>query len=292
MKSVPGAEFLAALQRESRQADLLPEGVTCQEDLPYATAGGLTLTLDLFDRAEAPRAPRPAIVFYHGGGWQGGNKRQFFGQAAYLAWKRGFLCASVRYRLSHEAPYPAAVQDALRALRFIRGLAAERKVDPEKIAASGGSAGGHLACLVALARGVPAFESEGTSSAAGGHANALVGFNAVCDLEARALTMGSRPNVTKFLGGEYPQFPARYREASPISYVGADAPPALFLHGENDTTVPAQQAREMVQKYRAAGAHAELELYPGQAHGWFNGAPHFWTTLQRMEQFLVERFGL
>ncbi|MCZ7647284.1 MAG: alpha/beta hydrolase [Planctomycetota bacterium] len=292
MPHVAPAAFLDELQTKGNQTRSLPEGVRFREDVVFGRGGEVELKLDLFEREAAPGRPRPAIVFIHGGGWQNGDKKQFFAQAAYLAWKHDFLAASIRYRLTDVAPFPACLQDAKCAVRWVRAHAGEWKLDPERIAVSGGSAGGHLTAMVALTPGHAELEGDGGSPGVSSHANAAIPFNGVMDLYGRALTQGARGPVLKLLGGQVQEMPERYKLASPLQHVTRSAPPMLLLHGDKDETVPHKQSIDMKARYDEVGAHAELEIYPGVPHGWFNAAPHFWTTLQRMEKFLVERFAL
>ncbi|MBI3831283.1 MAG: alpha/beta hydrolase [Planctomycetes bacterium] len=292
MKSVPLAEFMQALKEQGRKAEVLPEGVTFQEDVVYGHGPGTELKLDLFDRKARGSGPRPAIVFIHGGGWSAGDKTQFHVQCAYLAAQHGMLAVSIKYRLSQEAPFPAAVQDCKCALRWVRAHAAEFGVDPKRVAVAGSSAGGHLAGMVALTPGVAEFEGAGGHAQASSHADAAVLINAVLDFESRARSEFASERVLQFLGGAYKDIPQVYRRASPTRYVGPQSPPALILHGADDETVKSSQAVDLRDAYFRANAHAEIEIYPGVGHGWFNAAPHTWTTLQRIEQFLAATFKL
>jgi acetyl esterase/lipase len=248
--------------------------------------------LDVFQRAESPRSPRPAIVFAHGGGWRGGDKGQFFGQAAYLAWKHDFFAVSIGYRLSDEAKYPAAVQDTKCAFRWVRSQADAECLDCGRVAAGGGSAGAHLAALAGLSRGVSKFDGVGGHSGIPGHADALVLFNGVFDFPERVRQTGARETVFQFFGAHPEESPEVYKEASPITYVSAESPPTLLLHGEADEIVSCQQSVGLKEKLVSLGVQAEVETYPGKGHGWFNAAPNFWITLQRVETFLVKHFNL
>ena len=123
-----------------------PDTVQVKRDIVYGKGGGRDLKLDLFLPKQGEE-PRPGIVFVHGGGWQGGSRAAFQRQAAYLAGK-GYVGACIEYRLSGEATFPAAIEDCKCAVRWLRANAGTYKVDPERIAACGGSAGGHLVCRV------------------------------------------------------------------------------------------------------------------------------------------------
>src|SRR5262245_30064586 len=130
--AAPGTAVLA--QRAQDPPFVLPDNVELKRDAVYGKGGGRELKLNLF----LPRAgtgTRPAVVFIHGGGWSGGNRSQFYRQAAYLASKRGYLGACIEYRLSGEAKFPAAVEDAKCAVRWLRDNAKTYRVDPDRIAA-------------------------------------------------------------------------------------------------------------------------------------------------------------
>jgi acetyl esterase/lipase len=202
------------------------------------------------------------------------------------------LAVSIKYRLSQVAPFPAAVQDAKCAMRWVRAHAKEFNVDPNRVAVARSSAGGHLAGMVALSPGVAEFEGDGGHAQASSHADAAVLINGVLDIESRARSEGAKERVIQFLGGDYKDIPEVYRRASPIIYVGPKAPPALILHGAKDDVVNCSQAVSLRDAYHKTGAHAEIEIYPEVGHGWFNQPPHLWITLQRIEQFLVAAFKL
>lgn len=292
MKSVALAEFVQAIQEKGRKVDVLPEGVSVRTDVVYGRGGDTELKLDLFDSNVRSKSPRPAIVFIHGGGWAAGDKDQFHAQCAYLAAQFGMLAVSIKYRLSQVAPFPAAVQDAKCAMRWVRANAAAFGVDPNRVAVAGSSAGGHLAGMVALSHGVLELEGTGGHEAFSSHADAAILINAALDLESRARSEVATERMLQFIGGTYKEIPEVYRRASPTLYVGPKAPPALILHGANDETIKCSQAVDLRDAYHRANAHAEIEIYPGVGHGWFNGAPHTWTTLQRMERFLAATFKL
>ena len=251
----------------------LPEGVEMKSDLVYASPGGRDLHLDLF----LPRTgsgPFPAIVYIHGGGWQNGSKAAFRRQAAYMATK-GFAGACIEYRLSGEAKYPAALDDSKAAVRWMRANAAKYGIDPDRIGAAGGSAGGHLVGLLG----------------AMGEVKAVAAFNPAVDLVSfgKSSPSSAQNSVYKFLGCTYAENPKLWAEATPITHVTAKSAPFLFLHGTADTTVPYQQSVDMMNKLKAAGVDAEIFPAEGAKHGFFNAPPHFEPAMKRMEQFFVKQ---
>lgn len=281
------AQAAAALaQPAARESPPLPDGVELRKDLVYGRGGDRDLKLDLYLPKQGD-GPHPAVVFIHGGGWAKGTKRAFARQAAYLAGK-GYVGACIEYRLSGEAPFPAAVEDCKAAVRFLRANATRYQIDPDRIAAAGGSAGGHLAALLGVSRPADGLEGTGGHQDQSSRVQAVVAFNGIFDLVDAG--RGAHKSVIAFLGGSEEEKPEAYRKASPLRYDLAGAPPFLFLHGTADQTVPISQARRMAEALRAAGATADLDKTEGAGHGFFNRPPHYEPTLKRMETFLDATF--
>jgi acetyl esterase/lipase len=268
----------------------LPDNVELRADVVYGKGGGRDLKLDLF-LPKAGQSPRPGILFIHGGGWSGGNRHAFYRQAAYLASKRGYVGACIEYRLSGEAKFPAAVEDAKCAVRWLRANAKTYGVDPNRIAGAGGSAGGHLVAMLALTDRSAGLEGTGGNPELSSRVNLAIVFNGPTDMTALAGRAQTSNPVSSFLGAMPTEKPELYRQASPVTFVDKQAPPFLFLHGTADMTVPIEQAKLLQRKLREVGVQAELYEAPGAAHGFFNGPPFYEPTLQRMEAFLVEHFA-
>ena len=133
--------FLTAMRDNTNSESKLPTDLPFERDIVYGDVDGRELLLDLFDFGVADDTPRPAIIFAHGGGWSGGGRQQFHGQCAYLALKHNFVAVTIQYRLSGEAPFPAAIQDVKCAVRWLRAQVAARRIDAARIAVGGGSAG-------------------------------------------------------------------------------------------------------------------------------------------------------
>lgn len=263
-----------------------PAGVDVQTDVVYATIGERQMHLDLYLPKTPTAAPMPAVVYIFGGGWSKGSKIAFRRQAAYMATK-GYAGACIEYRLSGEAKYPAAIYDAKAAVRWLRANARKYNIDPNRIAAAGGSAGGHLAMLLGTTGDNPAYDSEEGVKGVSSRVAAVAGFNPAVDLVdfGKRMESGAHNAVVAFLGASYQDKPELWRAASPTFQVSAKSAPSLFLHGDADTTVPYQKSVEMMQKLKAAGVRAEIFTAPGARHGFFNNPPFYEPTLKRMEEF-------
>ncbi|MEZ5354939.1 MAG: alpha/beta hydrolase [Bryobacteraceae bacterium] len=264
----------------------IPDGVTVKHDIVYATYGARKMHLDLYLPPASAKVPYPAVVYIHGGGWRNGNKNAFARQAAHMA-SKGFVGASIEYRLSGEATWPAAMNDAKAAVRWLRANAAQYKVDARHIGAAGGSAGGHLDAMLGVTGEVKSLEGDGGSTGYSSRVVAVAGFNPAVDLVAfgKKASPNATGSVSAFLGGSYAERKEIWELATPITHVSKGSAQFLFLHGEADTTVPIQQSLDMMDKLKAVGVYAEIMKAPGAAHGFFNRPPWFAPTLERMEQF-------
>jgi len=286
MKRIPTDEFQQRIESNAMaEMDCLPQGLELLEDCTFAVTEQRGLHLDAYV-CEAASGPRPAILFLHGGGWRGGSKEQFSRQAAYLASKHNFLAVCSEYRFSTEARFPACLLDARSAVEWICARADEYSVDTERLAISGGSAGGHLAALAATTASAPEYGSQPVKVAL------CIPHNAPLNLVSLGQLGQALGPIQERRGGGPDEMPEVYREASPFHRAGPDTPPMLLMHGGGDTLIPCEESVAIHEKLLSLGVHSELEIWPGKGHGWFNHAPDFAAVLQRMEQFLVEGFAL
>ncbi|MCP5540705.1 MAG: alpha/beta hydrolase [Akkermansiaceae bacterium] len=236
---------------------------------------------------------RPAAVFFFGGGWKGGTPGQFLPQCAHLA-KGGMVAISVDYRVKsrQEVAPQDCVRDAKAAIRWVRANAARLGVDPDRIAAGGGSAGGHLAAAVAL---VPGFE-EGDHSEVSSMPNALLLFNPAVILAP----VEGHPDIlpAEKFADLAERMNGKAKEISPYHFVRAGLPPSIIFHGTNDDAVPFPTVQLFQQAMAAAGNRCELKAYEGQPHGFFNpgrgeGEPRaeatrrYYQTLEQLDAFLT-----
>jgi len=254
----------------SAQADEpLPESMKLLVDVPYGTASAAQ-RLDIV-YAPSDAALRPAIVNIHGGGWYTGGK----GGATTLAMMRkfveaGYVALSIEYRLSDEAPFPAAVEDCKLAIRWLRAHANDYHVDPARIGVIGGSAGGHLSAMLAVTRPEDGFDKGGAYGEQSSAVQAAVPVCPPMDLRvplAASPAEDPDPAVLRFLGGSPASKSDEARRASPITYVRKDLPPMLIVHGTNDKRVVPEQSKSMAAALEKAGAPFELLLVDGGVHG-------------------------
>ena len=190
----------------------IPSTVSVLQDIVYGSPGGRELRLDVVMQKAVPETPRPAIVFIHGGSWKFGSKGQFRRQAAWLADRLNIFGACIEYRLSGEAQFPAALQDAKCAVRWVRSVAERYAIDPKRVAVCGGSAGGHLSSMMAVSNGVEAYEGHGGHADFSSDVQLAILFNGEFDmwdlLEKRSLIDA----MNAFFGGTPEEIPKRYDE--------------------------------------------------------------------------------
>lgn len=254
-----------------------PGGVTMTEVTYNTISGYRPLTLDLYQQ-QGKSDPRPVLVFIHGGNWVGGDSRHdspfgdFPGLLASIA-ARGYVVASVNYRLAGEAKFPAAVVDVKTAIRFLRFHASEYNIDPTRFAAWGVSAGGHLASMIAVTCGVQALEppAQGSGTPPSDCVQAAIDWCGLIDLETIFTDFGKPPpdsSVEGALLGCEPALcaPTVAKNASPLTYINAMSPPFLIQHGDADTTVSVKQSQKLYDALKAQGVPADLVVYPGIVH--------------------------
>lgn len=243
-----------------------------EENLTYGKGGDRDLKLDLA-RPEGD-GPFPTLVFIHGGGWRGGSRAGYRAEIVEAA-KRGYVAVTVSYRLTEpddqgtaKHPFPAQVHDVKCAVRWLRANAAKYHVDPDRIGATGGSAGGHLSLMLGLSDATAKLEGSGGHAEQSSRVQAVVNYFGPTDMSALYGTSGgARPIVASFLGGTPEELRDRYLAASPTTHVSKDDPPVLSLHGADDRLVPPDQARALDKKMREAGAPHTLTILDGQGHG-------------------------
>jgi acetyl esterase/lipase len=237
--------------------------VEVTRDVEYCAPGGRALRMHLV-RPRAPSAgPRPVVMWIHGGAWLGGSRDSGIPMLLPLA-RRGYFGASIEYRLSSEAIFPAQIEDARCAVRFLRSRAKDYGIDPNRMGVWGASAGGHLAALL------------GTSGEGSTRVQAVCDFFGPTDFLRMDQAVSSMRHdapespESRLIGGPIQQNPDKVAKANPITYVSKDDPPFLILHGDKDPLVPLDQSRLLYEALRKAGVEATLHVVPGAGHG-FSG---------------------
>ncbi len=246
------------------------------EAIVYKTVGDKNLTLYVTKPKDWKATDRrPAIVFFHGGGWVGGSPGQFTEHSKYLA-SRGMVAIQAQYRLldrKKKDPPTVCIYDAKSALRWVRSHASSLGIDPNRIASGGGSAGGHLAAFVGIVDGMDDPEDDTAVSA---KSNAMVLFNPVYD-------NGPDGWGSQRVGDRYKQF-------SPAHNITKDDPPATVFLGSKDALVPVSTAEKFKQDMERVGIKSELMIFPGKPHGFFNYGKYdnqpYYETMLATDKFL------
>jgi acetyl esterase len=250
----------------------------------YKTIDSVELRLHIFsppDRGATQR--RPAIVFFFGGGWRNGTVSQLVPQAQHLT-ERGMVAIVADYRVSdrHHTSAFEAIADAKSAIRWVRAHAAELGVDPARIAAAGGSSGGHLALSAAT---LEQFDDPREDRQISSRPDALVLFNPAVDTSPDA----SRPARTADIMHE--RFGGRGRDGSPMQHLRPGLVPTLILHGKADTTIPYADVERFCAAAKKQGDRCEVIGYDGATHGFFNrqrdGGKWYQQTTVEMDRFLT-----
>jgi alpha-L-fucosidase 2 len=242
-----------------------------QKDVEYATADGVSLKLDAYV-PDGP-GPFPAAILVHGGGWSSGDKtggphRALIAPMEDPLAAAGFAWFSIDYRLAPAHPYPACVEDLETAIRWVKAHAAEYRVDPNRIAIAGESAGGQMVAVV----GAQAYPATRVA--------AVVVFYGPSDLPADIRELHGKEVALKqvFGAASFDEVTPLLVEASAATYVRPGLPPFLLVHGSGDQKVPYQQSVDFQAKLRAAGVPCDLLTIPGGAHGmvsWSKIDPHY-----------------
>jgi len=257
-------------------------------DVTYGKPGGIPVKLDAY-LVESDN-PTPVLIFIHGGAWRKGDKKDLFEFLEEPLFDAGISIVSINYRLTDVAPYPAQVDDCTRAVQFLRSKAKEWRINPDRIALMGGSAGGHLSLWVGLHDDRKKPASPDPVERQSSRVSCIVNYYGVTDFRPwRILVMADdllsflskTGNLRAFmmLFGRKPDDPASsvpkslVEEASPITYVTSDDPPVFTAHGTGDTSCPYQQALVLIKKLKEKGVEAENYLLEGGNHGLWNRKP-------------------
>ncbi|MGH8853423.1 MAG: alpha/beta hydrolase fold domain-containing protein [Telluria sp.] len=252
-----------------------PAPVQVRKDLVYLQRAALSLALDLYLPAPGGK-PAPLVILVHGGGWASGERTNLAPLAARLA-ARGYAAATVSYRLSGQARYPAAVDDVKEALRWLRGRAGRFGIDPARVAIAGGSAGGQIASLVGMT------EPQAI--------RAVVNIDGLSDFTTEESRRheddpAKKPSAAgAWFGGRYSEKPALWHHASPITHAGPHSPPVLFIVSGVPRFSVGREA--MAAKLAAHGIHTDTVALPGTPHSFWLFDPWLAPTVEAMVAFLA-----
>jgi len=260
------------------------------KDIVYATVEGKPLALDLYIPT-ATRQP-PLVVYVHGGAWTTGSKAQY---PAFLV-EHGYAVASLDFRSSNEARFPANIHDIKAGIRFLRAKAPQYGYRTDRIAIVGASSGGHLAALVGVTNGNKELEgTEGDHLGESSAVQAVISYFGASDLTtilAQSTPAGlsvREPALRRLLGASPDAVPELTRLASPVFHVDAHSPPIFLLHGDQDTQMPVNQALELQSVYESAGRPVEVLFLHGVGH---DGEPFFrGLPVERVTAFLKRQIG-
>ena len=254
---------------------VIAQNVVTHADLTYSQAGDVELKLNL--TRPAGDGPFPVVVFIHGGGWYLGNRLGYKSETQ-EANSRGYAAVTISYRLmtfdesqkettTADTIFPAQIHDAKAAIRWLRANADLYHLDPDRIGVTGRSAGGHLSLLLGLTDAASELEGEGGHPEHSSRVQAVVNVFGPTDLRACYETSSVSWIFRLFMGGTPSESAETYRIASPLTWVSADDPPILTLHGSEDKAVPFAQAKKLDEQMKSAGASHTLIEFSGQGHG-------------------------
>ena len=264
------------------QVEVLPR---IERDVIYGTAGGESLQMDIY----RPLTPgkKPAVIAIHGGGWRGGDKRRERRLALMLA-KKNYVVFAINYRLAPQHPWPAALDDCQRAVRWVRHQANEYEVAPKRIAALGQSAGGHLSSLLGTMRQTRQ-HSDPLLQKPSSQVNAVVNLYGPADMVKQFEHAPTKRILLGFLGKPPTEAADVYAAASPVTHITRKSAPFLTLHGSEDPTVPVEQARLLHQALQANGVSSKLVILEGARHGWRADSEHGRRADREILEFLNRR---
>ncbi len=272
----------------------ISDSVIRQYDLAYVPHGHTRQKLDLYQPAQADRV-LPVIVWIHGGAFRTGSKEGTVHDKIPVDYcADGYAVASINYRLSQHAPFPAQIEDCKAAVRWLRAHADEYRLDGERFAAWGPSAGGHLASMLGAAGHAKQFdvgENLGFSSSV----QCVVDWFGPTDflqMDAYRLPEGMQHDPadspeSELVGGSIQENPEKVQAANPVNYVTPDAPPFLIIHGDHDPLVPHQQSMLLADALAAAGVECIFYTVVGGGHGQFADPKVNQLTHKFLDEHLV-----
>ncbi len=264
------------------------------KNITYVQYGNRALQLDLYLPKSPNKKLTPGIVFVHCGGWKHGYRENFTPMAIRMV-EQGYAAATISYRLSPEAQYPAAIYDVKAAVRWLRFHAKQYGVDAQHIAIAGGSAGGQIASLVGVTNGDEKFDPQSKINKVSSAVQAIINIDGLSDFTSEtALKYEDDPKKTPsaagaWFGGRYSEKTELWKEASPINHVSKNTPPILFI-GSAQTRFSVGRD-DMIEKLKPLGVNAQVVLLPNTPHSFWMFDPWLEPTVKATVELLNKEFA-
>jgi acetyl esterase/lipase len=270
----------------------LPDGFKVERNIPYVDGGHANQVLDIYLPETAADKPLPLVIWIHGGAWLGGSHAN---PSALFLLEEGYAVASIEYRFSQHAIWPAQAHDCKSAIRFLRANAAKYNIDPDRFAVGGESAGGHLAALIGTSGDVADVEGDLGTTGVSSRVHAVVDEFGPTDLtlmgeqsNGRSMIQHDAPDSpeSRLMGGPIQEKQELAKTANPLTYVDKADPPFLILHGDQDNLVPLAQSEILAKALTDAGVEVTMQTLEGAGHG----GPQFFSTESReqIKEFLAK----
>lgn len=283
-KTNPGIEIVPEFHLSS---------VKEKRNITYCSIGERKLMLDVFYSSSKTKSKRAAIMIIHGGGWRSGNRKQHYPLSQKLA-DLGYVCFTPEYRLSTEALYPAAVYDLKSALRWIHANANKYNVDTNKVAVLGFSAGGQLAALLGVTTGNPKFEGDACNLKSSSGVNAIVDLDGTLSFVHPESGEGDDSKKTSaatyWFGYTKKENPGLWKEASPLTYVGKNTPPTIFINSSVDRMHAGRN--DFIKVLNEDHIYSEVKTFSDAPHSFPLFHPWFEPMVKYTDEFLKKVFDL
>jgi len=261
--------------------------IEAKKDVTYATVGDTKLQLDLYSPKGLDH-PVPAIVVIHGGGWMAGKRQDMASLAERLA-EHGFVAATISYRFAPKHRFPAQIEDAKAAVRYLRANAKELNIDRNKIGATGGSAGGHMAMMLGLMDSADGMEGDGGNPEQPSKVQCVVNFVGPVNLVRESYTPAQTQILTAWVGGDPKEKQDAVKAGSPFTYISKGDAPMLCFFGTKDPLVSHDQAMVVADALTKAEVPGRVELLLGAGHGW--GGEEMERTVEATLEFFDEHLN-